>query len=493
MNRGLANRLLAVAVAGMVALWGLFWWYSGLRTIPSGVRLGDWNIGGLTESELRLEWQARLARLYGSAIRLELPGEPPAEKPLSWSALGLTADEERLSELLGYWFDGSRLSKAKRRLHMRGAVIPLELRLSEEALGKTLAAEWPDRLNPPTRNAERVVTKDDRVEYRPEQRAMAIDAKALAERVVAAGHAQLQAVFRQNADTAPDAPLQPPAVQVPLRELVPEVTAERLKAQGVERKIAEFSTAFPGSSPGRIHNIQATAGMIHDMLLAPGQRFDYAAVIRETERRFGFREAPVIYNGKLVQGIGGGICQVSTTLYNAVLRAGLQVDERRNHSLPVSYVPLGQDATFASGYINFAFTNNTGHYLLIRTESDGARVAVKLFGTMPESVTYEIESIVLQTIEPPVKYVRNPALAAGEQAVVQQGKPGYVVETYRIRKENGVVAGKERVSKDTYRAQPSLIAVRGGEGAPDSGDVPPGGVRSIIEDGVSGPVLPKGR
>jgi hypothetical protein len=155
-------------------------------------------------------------------------------------------------------------------------------------------------------------------------------------------------------------------------------------------------------------------------------------------------------------------------------------------------VPLGQDATYANGYINFMFTNSSEHHLLIRTESDGNRVTVKLFGTMPESVTYEIESNILQTLEPPVKYVRNPTLQVGAQTVLQQGKPGYVVETFRIRKENGAVTSKERLSQDKYQPQPALIAVHGSDAAPDK-DGPPGGSRSIIEDGVSGPVFPKGR
>ena len=101
--------------------------------------------------------------------------------------------------------------------------------------------------------------------------------------------------------------------------------------------------------------------------MAPGETFDYSKIIAQTEAKFGYKEAPVILNGNLVPGIGGGICQVSTTLYNAVLRSGLEIVERRNHSLPVSYVTLGQDATFANGYINFKFRNNTDAYLWIRT------------------------------------------------------------------------------------------------------------------------------
>lgn len=488
MNRQLANRLLLTVIVFVAALWGWFWWYSGLRTVPAGVRLGDWSIGGLTQNELAAAWQARLGQLHDSAVRLEIAGEPGAAASFTLGELGLAADETPLSELTEYVFEGSRLSKAKHRWLMRRASLPLPLRVSDQTLRDRLLAAWPERMKPATKNAERLVTADDRIEYIPELKALTVDTVRLSEQLTALGYERLR-LAGQPDSAGSDAPAAD-VVQVPMREVVPAVTEHQLKAQGVSRKISEFSTVFPGGAPGRVHNIQATAATIQDRLLAPGEQFDYSAVIRDTERTAGFQEAPVIYNGKLVQGVGGGICQVSTTLYNAALRAGLQIDERRSHSLPVSYVPLGQDATFASGYINFRFTNNTGFYLLIRTESDASRLTVKLFGTMPESVAYEIESNVLQTLEPSAKYVRNPSLAPGARSVIQPGKRGFVVETFRIRKENGVAVSRERISKDTYQPQPALIAIRGGGASPDGKLEPPGGVRSIIEDGVSGPVLP---
>ncbi|MDF2725847.1 MAG: VanW family protein, partial [Paenibacillus sp.] len=377
-----------------------------------------------------------------------------------------------------------------------------------QQLTQALTAIWPDRLQPPVKNAERVVTADDMIRYVPEQRAQAIDISRLKEVLVAVGHERFRHIAASGA-APPPAP-----VAVPMRERLPVVTLDTLKAQGINRKIAEYSTTFPGSVAGRVHNIQATAAAIHDKLLAPGEKFDYSTVVHATEKQIGYREAPVIFNGKLVPGVGGGICQVSSTLYNAVLLAGLKVNERRNHSLPVSYVPLGQDATYADGYINFTFTNSSGSYLLIRTVVDASKITVKLFGSLPDTITYAVESQVLQTIEPPVKYVRNPLLPEGKQVVLQQGKPGYVVDTYRSRMDNGAVVSKERLSHDTYEPQPTLIAIRGSEASADNKVAPQSGalaselipntlrgpqngsrsgVRSIVEDGISGPVFRTGR
>jgi vancomycin resistance protein YoaR len=225
--------------------------------------------------------------------------------------------------------------------------------------------------------------------------------------------------------------------------------------------------------------------------MEPGHIFDYSTFIRKTEETFGYKDAPVIMNGKLVPGIGGGICQVSTTLYNAVLRSGLKIIERRNHSLPISYVPLGQDATFASGYINFRFQNTTGAHLLIRTSASENGITVKLFGSAPANITYEVDSQTVDTIPPPVKYVHNPQLPVGKSVKLSEGKPGYIVETYRIKKVDGAVVDRSLVSKDTYMAQPTLLSVNSGAGGMDPNGVKPPSVMPspIVEDGVKGPVF----
>ncbi|MDF2836991.1 MAG: VanW family protein, partial [Paenibacillus sp.] len=205
--------------------------------------------------------------------------------------------------------------------------------------------------------------------------------------------------------------------------------------------------------------------------------------IEMAEKEHEYKEAPVILNGRLVPGIGGGICQVSSTLYQAILRAGLAIVERRNHSLPVAYLPVGQDATYATDAIDFKFRNSTGKHLIIRTVAENRKLTVKLFGTMPENISYDIESVTLKTVEPSAQQVVNPKLAVGEQRVVETGKPGYVVETFRTLVEDGVAVSRERVSRDTYRAQPTVIEVGpSSPGATPSPNTPD--PDAIVEDGL---------
>lgn len=222
------------------------------------------------------------------------------------------------------------------------------------------------------------------------------------------------------------------------------------------------------------------------MILKPGDEFNYAHIIDVAKKEYGFEEAPVIVNGKLVPGIGGGICQVSSTVYHAALLIGLEITERRNHSLPVSYLPKGQDATFAEGAINFRFRNNTGKHLLILSEVSHGNLTLKMFGTFPENTEYELVSTTIETLPSPEKVIHNNSLPPGLKQVVQNGKPGYVVETYRTKKVNGKVVENVKISKDTYRPQNSIVAINPTNEVPlpDANETPK---EEVVEDGISAP------
>ncbi|WP_246066860.1 VanW family protein [Paenibacillus koleovorans] len=433
----------------------------------------------------------------------------------SLAELGLSVDASRLEAAAERLFRGSLLGRARARWSLRHASVPLELLIDRIAALRAVGTLWPQLLQAHPLDARRVITPDDRVGYVPGRAADQIDADALIlglgqaaeERFGAlptgpSGHGNPELITASApASASTSAALRPKPLAnsnepivllVPITTIQPTVTVDTLRAEGIDRKIAEFTTFFPISGEGRKHNIRSTAQTVHDMVLKPNEEFDYNRIIRQTEKQFGYKEAPVILNGKLVPGVGGGICQVSTTLYNAVLRAGLQITERRNHSLPVSYIPLGQDATFADGWINFRFRNNTGSHLLIRTDVTETGITVKLFGRMPDTMTYEIFSNTLETIAPPVKVVVNPTLAPGQESLIQEGKPGYIVETYRIRKRNGVEEARELISKDTYQAQPTLVArnkTNEDPAKPPAKPTPVPEKRILLEDGVSGPTF----
>jgi len=484
---------IGLALAAGIALYG------SRTTLPPGMTVSGWSVGGWEESRFREGLEERVESLRNKKVAMkgELPNDGETSRSATLGELGLLTNADILLADVERLFTGPVWKRALLRWQWRDRALTLELGLEDPALASAVKKLWPELYESQPIDAKRTIAAGDRVVYTPEVPAVRIDEAKLPQAAMAAlsggGGAGIPGpvgLIAHPEALRADGPLlsaEPLSLPLPVTQVQPKVTVASLKAQGIERVIASYTTSFASSAEGRKHNVSKTASVVHDRLMAPGDVFDYAKIIKETEEKFGFREAPVILNGKLVPGIGGGICQVSTTLYNAVLRAGLEIVERRNHSLPVSYAPLGQDATFAEGYINFKFRNSTDKYILIRTSSEGGRLTVKLFGTMDPGVSYDIKSVTLKEIAPPTKYVKNPALPAGSVELLQQGKPGYVVETYRYKKVNGKVVDQERISKDTYKAQPTLYGSNAGGGA--EGGAPESDGERILEDGVLGPVF----
>lgn len=519
---------LVVAAAAMLTVA----WYGTRPTLPAGITVGDWAVGSLPIDEFERQLAAKQRLLLAERVRLTaVPGSvngpatvggQPLTAERTLEQLGLETTSQELLSKLAPLREGSPFRRAIYRWGLRGADWTPPARFAEAKLSAALREAFAPLYAREPVDAQRVIEANDTIRYIPELPAVRIDEAALLrelERLLpgwgtmewTAGLPLVRGKSGSGGGSPADEAVQATssgssdtdgadggaiAVAVPLKLVQPPVTVETLKAQGIERKLAEYTTRYPpnalpaSGSDGRLHNVKSTAASIQDVVLKPGEVFDYATFIEQTEKRFGFREAPVILNGKLVPGVGGGICQVSSTLYNAVLRAGLAVVERRNHSLPVSYVPPGLDATFASGYINFKFRNSTEHHLLIRTYADDTKLTVKLFGQAPQDVAYEIESKTLETLQPPVKYVRNPKLPKGKQQLITRGKPGYVVETYRHKKQNGVIVATERISRDTYAAQPTIMTSNVGDGVDGRSDQPPPSPsKPIVEDGLKGPTF----
>ncbi len=480
--------------------------YAQQSTIPGGLVISNWKAGGLTYPEFRKQWTTRLASLNKRQVLVNSSASGGAKVTLKLKQLGFYVEQGEISALIPRLSEGSILERAKQRFRLRGQFIELTSLFDSKIVQQTVDRQWVDLQQQQPQPAVRRITAGDQVVYEQEKNVFRVDV----ERLAAMLEEQTKGLLfdetgdpeirdgnsgeSKNQDANPgDQAIEdqnsgyPIILELPLREIKPSVTVESLKAEGISRKIAEFTTFYATSGAGRVFNIQSTAKTIHDMILQPGEVFDYNKVIQATRKQFGYKPAPVIIDGQMVPGIGGGICQVSTTLYNTVLRSGLEVVERRHHSLPIRYVPKGQDATFAEGHINFKFRNNSGSALLIRAFTSGRQITVKLFGSLPEHVSFEIQSNIVKVLEPGIKYMKSSTLPIGGQKVIRAGKRGYIVDTIRIKKENGKAVSTEKISRDTYKASPAIIAMhpssinRGGIlSKPDENP----GDRIIIEDGV---------
>jgi len=164
-------------------------------------------------------------------------------------------------------------------------------------------------------------------------------------------------------------------VSLKIIEIQPEITAKLLNS--INQPLGSYQTYIAGGGNGRVNNIIVATHSINNVLIAPGEMFSFNQTTGPRTMDRGYQFAPIMVGNQIVPGLGGGICQVSSTLYNAVLEAGLEVIERRPHSMPVNYVPRGKDAT-VSDHIDFKFRNNTNKYLLLKTSTQDYRVNVTI-------------------------------------------------------------------------------------------------------------------
>ncbi|MFD0590688.1 VanW family protein [Paenibacillus sp. GCM10027627] len=471
--------VLSVIILLLAIGWVLLWTYAEQNEVPDGVTAGIADIGGLSVDDA-VAWLEGYEQALGErSITIEAGGLSGGSKSWTVEELGYKSSFAEAKSSLERLQEGSVLRRALYRVRFPKS-FSLAQSWNGDALEAALHKQWGWIEKNESSDAVRTITEQDEVVYMPHTNAFRLDTGALLPKVV-----EWVILKPERAGAALRKEDLLWKAQLPVRVVQPKITLEKLKSEGIERKIVSFTTDFATSASGRAHNVTVTAESLHDWFLKPGEVFSYSELIAKAEKEHQYKEAPVIINGKFVPGIGGGICQVSSTLYQTVLRAGLDIVERRNHSLPVSYLPLGFDATYATDSIDFKFRNSTGKAMLIRTEVRDRRLTVKLFGTMPQNERYEIESVTLKTIPQAVKQTVNPSLSVGARKVVEQGKKGYVVETYRTLVRDGAVVSRERVSKDTYRAQPTLIEI--GPASLDATPVPsatPAPDDIIVEDGL---------
>ncbi|WP_151733794.1 VanW family protein ['Paenibacillus yunnanensis' Narsing Rao et al. 2020] len=452
-------------------VYGGLYLYGNSPVLPKGTVLGGWPVGELPAQEVAEGAQARLKAL--EAVPLVLRTQNGAELTLTLREAGIAYEAEDFLRHQGELTSGGLLDRVRVR-HSFPRHWDIGVHLELAGLKNRLSPSWEQENFGAPVNATRQITADDRIVYTEETTSFAVDWPALEQALRAAVPTRLQDLAKLRGLEI--------RLDIPLTVKEPPVTLKLLKEQGVERRIAQFSTSLGTSGPGRTYNVEAAAKAVDGTVLPPGAVFDYGKAIEKAQAEYGFREAPVIVNGRLQPGTGGGICQVSSTLYNAALHAGLEIVERRNHSVPVNYLPKGRDATFAQGYINFRFRNNTGKVLVIKTVVQGRSLTIKLFGTFPRNVTYHVESRTVEVLPPTDRYVSDPSLPKGGTRVLQAGKTGYIVETYITKFVDGKAVEKKQLSRDVYHAQKRVIAInRGGM----SRTVQPEPVKKpLVEDGI---------
>lgn len=229
-----------------------------------------------------------------------------------------------------------------------------------------------------------------------------------------------------------------------------------IKENDTDVLIAGFSTVFKESSPEESVNIDLAAQTINGTVVEPGEVFSQNETAGPYTEEKGYLEGIGYSGGEVIKDVGGGVCNVATTLYNTSIASDLDIVERHNHSMPVPYVPYGQDAAVAYGYKDFKFKNNTDHPMLIWTELEDNRLYMGFYGKekAPE-VTWEHET--LSETKTTTKYQNNPELDEGEENIIVDGMDGKVVESIlKIKDENGEEKIKE-LGESNYNPMIKII------------------------------------
>ncbi len=234
------------------------------------------------------------------------------------------------------------------------------------------------------------------------------------------------------------------AVEIPVGVAKPKVTTENIDKLGIKELIGRGASTYFASIPSRVYNIALAASRVNGTLVAPGETFSFNKAVGDVSSLTGYRQAYIIKDGKTVLGDGGGVCQVSTTLFRAILNAGLPVAERRAHSYRVKYYeqdsPPGLDATVYAPSTDLKFKNDTGNYILIVARADPKKYSLvfELYGTKDGRVSEVSKPVVTNVVAPPPDlYQDDPTLPAGAIKQVDFRAYGSTVTFNYLVKRNG--------------------------------------------------------
>ena len=251
---------------------------------------------------------------------------------------------------------------------------------------------------------------------------------------------------------------------IPLIITEPEITIDELGEEAFPNQLATFTTRYDVSDVDRTTNLRLACQKINGTVLLAGETFSYNDVVGARTVAAGYKNAKIYEAGQVVDGLGGGICQISSTLYNAALLANLEIVERRNHQFVTSYVPAGRDATVVYGSTDFKFKNTRQYPIRIVATANAGIATISIYGIKEENeYTFKFSTKTISTIPYSTQYIDDSTLPQGTEVVKQKGTNGLITETYITKLLNGKTISTELLSRDTYSAMTRIV--RRGTGA----------------------------
>lgn len=253
--------------------------------------------------------------------------------------------------------------------------------------------------------------------------------------------------------------------RIPLILTEPEITTEKLQASLFSDMLGEAVSTVSGSS-GRKSNVKLAGQLVNETILLPGEEFSYWSKIAPCTREQGFLPAPTYLDGKTVDGIGGGVCQVSSSIYYACLYANLQIVQRNQHTYAVGYLPNGGDAMVSSGTSDFKFKNNTEYPIKITANVENSKLTVQIWGTKTDDTYVKMEFNNTSSTPYETVYKIDDSVPAGSTKVESTGYKGYTNETYRcIYAGDGTLISRTLESRNNYRKRDKIVLINSADAA----------------------------
>lgn len=248
--------------------------------------------------------------------------------------------------------------------------------------------------------------------------------------------------------------------EIELKITVPEVTTDKIGPEAFPDLLSSFSTRYDASNYSRTTNLKLAMNKLNGVVVASGETFSYNETLGKRTAEAGYKEAGGYAGGRVVQTLAGGICQISSTLYDAVVYANLDIVERHNHMFLAGYVGAGKDATVVYGSLDFKFKNTRKYPIMIKTTIGNGVAKIDIYG-IKEDVEYDVDIITNILSYTPFKviYENDSSLAEGQQKVTQSGMNGCKSITYKVLKLNGVEVSRTVLSSDTYDPMNKIIRV----------------------------------
>jgi len=246
-------------------------------------------------------------------------------------------------------------------------------------------------------------------------------------------------------------------IEIPILTIKPFYTKEKLQQMNIKYEIASFSTKFNLNQIERSNNLKLASERLNGTIIAPMEIFSFNETVGERTKERGYLAAPIYFNNEISQSTGGGVCQISTTLYNLVLLTDLEVVERHHHSMPVGYVPPGRDATVSYDSLDLKFKNNTGNYLVLFAEVKNNSIIMKFYSSERMKKKVDIISEIITTT-PPSKILKDDYNLEMGKMRIEEGRPGCKVKVWKIINNNGKIE-KKLISTDIYKPLNTIVYV----------------------------------